>query len=170
MRNRLSTNSLAILVVTLLAVPAMAFPSEDCIPDDGATHTVTFESDLPVDSKVGESTVQAFEADPISADDPMGGGTVAAQGGGSATLTVEVTNTAGDLAGPNGEVQNGTGELGDCIEVYVTYIVRHKVQICTTVGVTIEPLGMGGGGTTQQCWDQWVKRKQKSEVKTVCPC
>ncbi|MFT7484167.1 MAG: hypothetical protein ACI9F9_000007 [Candidatus Paceibacteria bacterium] len=157
------------LATLIAAVPAIASPFFDsqCVKD-GETTPITFDADMPVGGEVKDNSTRGFESDTVS-DDPLGAGDAQMNEDGSATVSVDITNEAGRLSGPNGTVQTGFGE-GDCIEVYVTFTVRYKVQMCTRASLGAKPWGVGGSIVTETCWEQWISRKMKSKTKTVCPC
>ena len=93
------------------AVNQPRLDEEDGIPE-GATYTGG-----------GTGGPSVFEHDSTSSDDRMGRGTTrnaAADGKGGGVSEICITNTDGNLEGPNGVVQNGGGE-GDCIEVMMCW-------------------------------------------------
>ena len=157
------------LAVPLTAVIAENTNTDPCL-EDGATVGLEFERpDLggagdPTGADWtggGTGSPQGFEEDTFF-DDPMGD---ANAGDPPSTATLPVSNSGGDLSGPNGVVQNGAGE-GDCIEVYVQWSYRYPVQVSRTVTFGLEILGLGFTATST-VWKYAVKM---SETKEVCPC
>ncbi len=127
----------SLLVGAPLLFAAVAIP---CVPDGGSS-TVTLPrpplppapAGAPGSSSWGGGAPQAYEHDDASPNDPMGPAT---PGSGGSDASVEVSNSGGDLSGPNGDVVNGGWE-GDCIEVticwtYNTWVRRQKFVFTET--------------------------------------
>lgn len=110
----------------------------------------------------GSGDPQAYEADPLSNDDPMGAAAPVPPGD---SAEVPVTNSGGDLAGPNGEDQNGAGE-GPCIEVYVEWTYRYPVTVQRS-----HHLSLWGASTGEtETFIIWREGKKRSKIKEICPC
>lgn len=161
-------------ILLALALPLTAAIAENtntdpCI-EDGATVGLEFERPElggpgePAGAEWtngGTGNPQGAEDDAIF-DDPMGPAESADSG---ETAILPVSNSGGDLSGPNGVVQNGAGE-GDCIEVYVSWTYRYPVQVSRTVTFGLELFGVSFTGTSE-VWRYAVKTSKKQEV---CPC
>ena len=83
--------------------------------------------------------------------------------------SVEVTNSGGDLSGPNGKVQNGIGE-GDCIEVRVcwTYYRYTQVWELGSLELIFEKDGGGLNFRFEPIW-RWVRVETCSDPREICP-
>jgi hypothetical protein len=159
-------------VFAIVALAGLALADEPCVAE-GKTNTVTFDRPPlgqpgdPVTAEWTPKAAEAFEDDPISADDKMG---TMSNGATSDTASVEVENKGGNLSGPNGEVQNGTGE-GACIEVKAKFEYKYQTthQVCTAT-----MLGVPGVGsiTVTRCTQKvvWAYAYKETTAKTVCPC
>jgi hypothetical protein len=167
------------LALFLLAAPAIAAPllfTEPCIPDDGHDHPVSWDVDdqahgFPVGGTVGPGSVRGFEQDPVSSDDPMGGGQLGTNDGtGQTSVNLPVRNKDTALSGPNGEQQNGFGEGDDCIEVYLDYNVIYVAEVCDQVAISVAPAGLGASAGTNTCRDVYFHKKYRTPVKVICPC
>ncbi len=170
--NYYKTLGIPLLAILVLAVPAMGSQAGDCLPA-GETRKVTFTHDptekgMPTDAEVLPNSVEGWEKDFFSPDDPLGPGEFN-QSTNEASVTI--TNTDGKLSGPNGVVQNG-GLEGDCIEVYVRYQVRYKKTKTTSWGWSSAPDGVGivfGVQETFEIWEtSWWTFRRTPQV--VCPC
>ncbi|MBM3978233.1 MAG: hypothetical protein FJ299_14760 [Planctomycetes bacterium] len=169
-----------ILTAALVSVSFFSFPahaaraSEPCIPL-GGTSDVEFDrpdidaDNMPADAewKDGDGNPQAFDADTWSPDDPMGKG-MSSDGG--ETVEVPVTNNGGHLFGPANHSPIEGGLEGDCIEVYVRWSFRFKVQVSVTTGVKYEVDGVGGSGSVTQTVTIWQTGHVYDGPKEVCPC
>lgn len=160
---RNATKSVLCIVVPLLFA-RLALP---CVPDGGSTTITLPRPSLPADLPGAPSgnfwagtSPGAEEHDDTSPNDAMGKATPDATGN---SASVDVTNTGGNLKGPNGTVQNG-GSEGDCIEVricwsYWTWAQRPFIRFTHT--------GFESG------W-YWVRvKRQKCNPRRgveVCPC
>ncbi len=165
--------------LALFSIGGTAVP---CIPDGGST-TIDYPAPkpeidfdggggrlgggldrvVPVDweySKVDAPT--AWEADPISADDPMGDG--GPLPGDRVGVTVE--NRGGKLYGPNGDCQNCALGEGKCIEMYMKVVV--KIRITIHAEASFKPGGIGGGGGGSL--DVWAYVTLRTDKKKICPC
>lgn len=158
------------------AVLAIA-PDEPCIPEGGAGE-VEFDrppidgNGMPADAEWigGDGAPEGFDVDGWSGDDSLGDATVS-QGGD--TASVPLTNSGGELFGPNGHDVEG-GLEGECLEVTIVWHYRYKVSQVQTYTrlVSFAPEGMGGSWGSMRSTQVWVWRYAKVNrgPEQVCPC
>lgn len=154
---------LFVIALALLAPPFVAAAYADCLPSGGSTNLSGTKPGLPNGhSSWSGAPPQMVEDDGGNGltgglggfgDDAMGAATPSGDGS-SASGTV--TNTDGDLSGPNGADQNGFGE-GDCIEVKFCWEYQFWM-----------PALIGKDGTYTPA--HWEFGWQCSEPEEVCPC
>ena len=126
----MKTTQKLLLVAAVALIPTTAW--SQVMVCDGETVQIC-ESVVAAD---GSSVVaDAQEHDSLSPNDPLGGPTITSEGGNLYSVCVGITNTGGDLSGPNGEVQNG-GSEGGCIEVLL------EIDITITTTITIGPVSV----------------------------
>ncbi len=138
---KLSSKPMLGLLAPLLFI-GIALP---CVPD-GGSGTVTLPRprlpsappNAPGGSSWSSDAPAAEEHDDASPNDPMGDATPSSDGN---SASVPVTNTGGNLQGPNGVTQNGGAE-GDCIEVAICWKywtwTRHVMFQSTDTGFEIQ--------------------------------
>ncbi len=147
---------------------ANPLPDEPCVPDGGSSEVCADRPDLigdgmPVGSiwaGGGTGNPAAYEDDPLSPDDPMGAAT---SGDGGETGCATISNSGGNLRGPNGEQQNNGGGEGACIEVKICWTSFYPVT--KTSGYRSE-----GGSTSGESVTVWRRMRICTPPKTICPC
>ncbi len=159
------------LFPALLLLVAFA-PVTDCVPE-GKTKNYTFEIDMqqsgmPVNATIVPGSCTGWDKDYFTADDYLGRATFTKPN----KITVPIENKAGKLSGPNGVSQNG-GTEGDCIEVYVRFLIQYQVTVCYRRGSTVSHGHGGSSNSEEECWTEWRRAwwtDSKSSPKEVCPC
>lgn len=116
-----STATLLAVVVTA----AIGFANSTCIKDGASAEVATIRPASPPSGTWTSTDPKMKEDDSTSPDDEMGDATTDSSG----VTKGQVSNTNGDLSGPNGEDQNGVTE-GNCIEVkfcweYTVWVAGH---------------------------------------------
>ena len=177
MNRPIATRTLATLLLVLAgAAPGFALAAmaeTPCVPDGGSSEYEFDRPDLPEANREwthnGTGNPQASDEDAFS-DDDMGD---ADSGSDPNTASVTVSNSDGDLSGPNDETVNG-GADGDCAEVYVTwsYRVLHTISLGLGQKVSYKPAGVGGATMLSVGWtfSWYTYGTVESENKEVCPC
>lgn len=162
---KLTTFSLALIGSFSLAI-RLAIP---CVPDGGTSTTSLdrpklpeAESGAPEPSswEGGQGSPTAEEHDDATSNEPMGNATPSADG---SSASVDVSNSGGDLSGPNGDVVNGGWE-GDCIEVQICWHYTTWVKVLQFVFTET-------GFRTRYVWIK-VRREicNGGNDTEVCPC
>lgn len=141
----------AILALAISAA-ASSYGNAPCIPD-GGTDTICVAMKLTGRQSM---SAEAMEEDRLS-DDDVGEATITSPRPGLYEACVTITNSGGDLYGPNNEIQN-TGTEGDCIEVYLVVHIVSPLEVELSGGL------IGGSVSTTAAGEA------TTAPKTFCPC